>query len=88
VGTGPFTDLEGFSSLAERCAHEEVNADFEVQRLCTQSLAAFDHLRAGRWAEATAGYGASLSKLRKNRPVLNAAPTPPLLPALSSEKEA
>jgi adenylate cyclase len=55
---GRRAELEVYELMGAREADDEVAAPPEVQQLCTQSLAAFEHLRAGRWAEAAEGYAA------------------------------
>jgi adenylate cyclase len=55
---GRRAELEVYELMGAREADDEVAAPPEVQQLCTQSLAAFEHLRAGRWAEAADGYAA------------------------------
>ena len=55
---GRRAEIVVYELMGARDADDEVAAPEEVQRLCTQSLEAFDHLQAGRWAEAAAAYRA------------------------------
>jgi adenylate cyclase len=55
---GRRAELEVYELMGARGADDEVSATSDAQRLCTLSLQAFDQLRAGRWAEAAAGYKA------------------------------
>ena len=55
---GRRAELEVYELMGAREADDEVAAPPDVQQLCTQSLAAFEHLRAGRWTEAADGYAA------------------------------
>jgi adenylate cyclase len=55
---GRRAELEVYELMGARGADDEVSATPDAQRLCTLSLQAFDQLRAGRWAEAAAGYKA------------------------------